>query len=248
MPTPFLAGNWKMHGTRASARRLAEAVVAAAGPGVRVAVFPPFVHLAEVAAVLKGTPVALGAQDCFWETEGAFTGEVSPAMLADLGCRHVLLGHSERRHILGETDATVARKLRAALKAGLDPLLCVGETLAQREANRTEGILKAQMSQAISGLAAPDLARVTVAYEPVWAIGTGRVASPTQAREAHAILRATGAGTLTILYGGSVKPDNLAGLLAEPGIDGALVGGASLDAAAFGAMLKTAASRKEMTR
>lgn len=246
----LLAGNWKMHGTRAAARALAQAIRHAAAPGVRAAIFPPFVHLADAAEALAGSPVVLGAQDLFWEAQGAFTGEVSGAMLADLGCRMVLVGHSERRHVLGETDAIVSRKLRAALVAGLEPVLCVGETLAQREANLTATVLKAQVAHALAGLDAAGMARIVLAYEPVWAIGTGRVATPAQAREAHALVRETvaalhgaeAARAATVLYGGSVKPDNLAGLLAEPGIDGALVGGASLDAKAFSEMMRTAAA------
>ena len=229
-----------MHGDLASARRLAGAVAKAAAeaPGVRVAVFPPFVHLAAAAEALKGSRVALGAQDCFWEARGAFTGEVSPAQLADLGCRLVLVGHSERRHVLGETDAVVSLKLRAALAAGLEPVLGVGETLAQREAGLTEAVLKAQLGHALQGLEAKAL---TLAYEPVWAIGTGRTASPEQAREAHAAIRAAAPGwALAVLYGGSVKPENLRALLAGPGVDGALVGGASLDAGAFSEMIRAA--------
>ena len=253
MTLPFLAGNWKMNGTRASARVLAQAVAAAAPKGgpVRVAVFPPFVHLADAGAALEGSGVALGAQDGFWEASGAFTGEVSPAQLRDLGCRHVLAGHSERRHVLGESDAWVARKLRAALAAGLEPMLCVGETLAQREADRTAAVLEEQVTKGLEGLSPADLAKVTVAYEPVWAIGTGRVATPAQAREAHALVRRTvaalhgapAAKAMTVLYGGSVKADNLAGLLAEDGVDGALVGGASLDAKGFCEMIRVAATK-----
>ena len=248
--TPLIAGNWKMNGTAASARALASAVAQAAGKskGARAAVFPPFTHLALVAEALKGSPVALGAQDCSWEKSGAFTGEVSCDMLKEAGCAMVLVGHSERRHVLGETDEVVARKLRAALDSGLEAVLCVGETLAQREGGQTASVLKSQTQAALQGL--KDLSRVVLAYEPVWAIGTGKVATPAQAREAHGLIREVPAAkALPILYGGSVKPDNLASLLAEPGVDGALVGGASLDAAGFSKMLELASLRsKENSR
>ncbi len=241
--TPFLAGNWKMNGDLASARRLASEVSLAAKsarPGVRVAVFPPFVHLAVVAEVLKGSPVELGAQNCYGENQGAFTGEVSPAQLKDAGCGLVLVGHSERRHVMGETDEAVARKIKAALAAGLEPLLCLGETLAQREAGQTSEILGRQARSALGDLTPEQRARVTVAYEPVWAIGTGKTATPEQARQAHSLIRAAVSGIPRILYGGSVKPDNISGILAMTGVDGALVGGASLDAAAFAAMIRAA--------
>ena len=246
---PFLAGNWKMHGDLAAARALAEGVAKAALPGVRVAVFPPFVHLAAVAQALQGagSAVRLGAQNCHWEKQGAFTGEVSPAQLKDTGCTLVLVGHSERRHVMAETDEAVSKKLKAALAAGLEPMLCVGETLAQREAGQTAEVLTRQARSALGGLPPQDLARLTVAYEPVWAIGTGRTATPDQARQAHALLRAAVPGIPCILYGGSVKPDNLAGILAQDGVDGALVGGASLDCAAFAAMIRTAASAGRRT-
>ena len=243
MTTPFLAGNWKMHGTLAAARQLAQAVAQASAPGVRIAVFPPFVHLAAVAEALKGSPVELGAQNCYGENQGAFTGEVSPVQLKDAGCGLVLIGHSERRHVMGETDEMVAKKLKAALAAGLEPVFCLGETLAEREAGKTSEVLGRQARASLGGLAPAELARLTVAYEPVWAIGTGKTATPEQARQAHSLIRAAVSGIPRILYGGSVKPDNLASLLGQAGVDGALVGGASLDAAAFAAMIRTAAGR-----
>ncbi len=202
-----------------------------------VAVCPPFTALETVAPLLLGSGIRLGAQDLHWEVEGAFTGEVSGPMLRDAGCELVIVGHSERRHGLGEDDAAVARKLRAALAAGLSPIVCVGELLAEREAGRTDPVISSQVSLALAGLSRDLLSRLSIAYEPVWAIGTGLVASPAQAREAHALIRQTvertcgaGAGSaLSILYGGSVKPENAAALFAEPEVDGALVGGASLD-------------------
>jgi triosephosphate isomerase len=243
MRKKFVAGNWKMFTTSASAAQLAEAVVRGVGESerVRVAVCPPFPYLARVAAVLSGSPVALGAQNVFPEKEGAFTGEVSPPMLLDVGCRYVIVGHSERRHKLGESDAFINRKVRAALAAGLDVILCVGETLEERELNRTSAVLDHQLVRALEGVDAASLARLVLAYEPVWAIGTGKNATPDQAQAAHAFLRSRvaelygekTAQALPIQYGGSVKPDNAAALLGQPDVDGALVGGASLDAVQF---------------
>jgi triosephosphate isomerase len=213
-----------------------------------VAVCPPFPYLAAVAEVLRGSAVGLGAQNLYPEKEGAFTGEVSPTMLVDVGCRYVIIGHSERRHKLGETDAFINRKVKAALAAGLTAILCVGETLAEREANRTQAVLDTQLTADLDGLTAGDLARVVIAYEPVWAIGTGRNATPDQAQAAHAFVRrrvgqlcgAVAAQGLVIQYGGSVKPDNAALLLSQPDVDGALVGGASLNADQFLAIVRAA--------
>jgi triosephosphate isomerase len=250
MRQKFVAGNWKMYTNAASARKLAEAVVKGLGgeTRVRVAVCPPFPYLALVGEVLRGSPVALGAQNCYVEKEGAFTGEISPAMLADVGCRHVILGHSERRHKLGETDAFVNRKVHAALGAGLEVILCVGETLAERQAGQTESVLAAQFDGSLAGLDAAALARVVLAYEPVWAIGTGQNATPEQAQQAHAFLRRRAADRfgreaadrLLIQYGGSVKPDNAGLLLREPDVDGGLIGGASLNADHFLAIVRAA--------
>ena len=246
----FVAGNWKMNTTRATAVQLAGAVVRGLGPsdrGVTVAVCPPFPYLAYVAEVIRGTPVGLGAQDVFYEREGAFTGEVSPGMLQDVGCKYVIVGHSERRHKLGEDNALVNRKARAALAAGLTVILCVGETLEEREAGRTEAVLDVQVTTCLEGVHADMLHKAVLAYEPVWAIGTGRNATPEQAQEAHLFLRRRvaqllgeeAAGGLRIQYGGSVTPDNAASLLSQPDVDGALVGGASLKADQFLAIIRS---------
>ena len=244
MPRPkLIAGNWKMYTSRQGAADLAAALAKGvpAGAKARVAVCPPFPWLLTVADALKGSPVALGAQDCYTEKEGAFTGEVSPAMLLDAGCRYVILGHSERRHVLGETDHAIHDKVHAAVGAGLHVILCVGETLPERDRGHMQRIFQRQLYAATAGLSAEQFSRLTVAYEPVWAIGTGKVATPDQAQEAHKFLReklaalygAAVADATPILYGGSVKPDNAAGLLALPDVDGALVGGASLKADQF---------------
>lgn len=239
----FVAGNWKMYTNAAVARQLAADVVKGVGSEtkVTVAVCPPFPYLATVAEVLKGTPVALGAQNLYPEKEGAFTGEVSPAMLLDVGCKYVILGHSERRHKMGESDTFINQKVRAALAAGLEVILCVGETLEEREANQTEAILDLQTTQGLAGLTEAEMPKLVIAYEPVWAIGTGRNATPEQAQSAHAFIRhrvgqifsEKTAAALPIQYGGSVKPDNAAVLMSQPDVDGALVGGASLKAEQF---------------
>jgi len=246
MRKKFIAGNWKMYTTNATAKELAAAVVASLGSEdrVTVAVCPPFPYLAAVAPVIKGTNVALGAQNCYFEKEGAFTGEVSPAMLLDIGCKYVILGHSERRHVLGETDAVINKKVRAALAAGLEVILCVGETLQERESNQTEAVLDRQVTQGLASESS--LANLVIAYEPVWAIGTGKVATPQQAQDAHAFIRRRvgqifsekSAQALPMQYGGSVKPENAATLLNQPDVDGALVGGASLKADQFLAIVK----------
>jgi triosephosphate isomerase len=248
MRKKFIAGNWKMYTDTAGARHLAAGVAQGVGKEdrVTVAVCPPFPYLIPVGEVLRGSPVALGAQNVYPEKEGAFTGEVSPAMLRDVGCRYVIVGHSERRHKLGETDEFINRKVKAALEAGLQVILCVGETLEQREANRTEGVLNEQVTGGLSGVSGEELRGVVLAYEPVWAIGTGRNATPEQAQEAHAFLRRrvgemcgeAAAQRLIIQYGGSVKPDNAASLLHQPDVDGALVGGASLKADHFLAIVR----------
>jgi triosephosphate isomerase len=246
----FVAGNWKMFTTQASARDLASAVVQKLGAEQRVtvAVCPPFPYLLTVAEALHGSPVRLGAQNMYPEKEGAFTGEVSPTMLQDLCCSYVILGHSERRHKLGECDALINHKVKAALAAGLTAILCIGETLEEREANRTEAVLDIQLTGCLSGVSASDLSRVVIAYEPVWAIGTGRNATPQQAQDVHAFVRRrvgqlcgqAAADSLIIQYGGSVKPDNAASLLHQPDVDGALVGGASLNADQFLAIVRAA--------
>ncbi len=246
----LVAGNWKMNKTAPEAAALARELVAAPAPaGVRLLICPPFPALTVVRPILDGHDVLLGAQNLHAEPSGAFTGEVSGPMLTAVGCHVVIVGHSERRHGMGEDDATVARKLRAALHEGLTPIVCVGETLAQREAGQTEAVLRRQVGAAFAGLDL-DAARATViAYEPVWAIGTGRVATPEQARDAHRVIRATldeiasaGLGAqLAILYGGSVTAGNAPRLFAEAEIDGALVGGAALDAAGFLSIARAAA-------
>ncbi|HEY8369404.1 MAG TPA: triose-phosphate isomerase [Thermodesulfobacteriota bacterium] len=242
---PLLAGNWKLHGRLAEAAALAGAVrdAVAGTSGRDVVLCPPFTAVAEVARVLAGSPIAVGGQDCFWEPKGAFTGEVSAEMLKDAGASFVIVGHSERRQYFGETDETVARKVAAARRAGLVPILCVGERLEEREAGRTLEVVSRQVTAGLAGVSPADAeaGRLVVAYEPVWAIGTGRTATPAQAQEVHAAIRrllaerfgAAAASAVRIQYGGSVKPDNIDALMAEPDIDGALVGGASLDAAGF---------------
>lgn len=247
MRTPVIAGNWKMYKKQADAA----ALVAGLAPlvkdtaGVEIVVAPVFTSLATVREKIAGTNIKLSAQDCYWEEEGACTGEIAPGMLVDAGCSHVIIGHSERRQYFGETDETVNRKIKAALKAGLVAIFCIGETLAEREADRTFDVLRTQVTGGLSGIPAADLARVIIAYEPVWAIGTGKTASDDQAQEAHAFIRSlvTGlydqstAGAIRILYGGSVKPENVKGLMSRPDIDGALVGGASLKADSFAAIV-----------
>jgi triosephosphate isomerase len=238
---PVIAGNWKMYKTAAQAEALAQAVREGASGDVDVVMAPPFTALAAVAQVLRGSRVGLAGQNMHHEAEGAFTGEVSPPMLKDAGCSHVILGHSERRQLFGETDEGVARKTGAALSHGLTPIVCVGETLAERESARTMEVVERQVERALRGLDADQVASLLVAYEPVWAIGTGRTATPDQAQEVHAFIRrhvsgshgAPAAAALRILYGGSVKPDNIGALMAQADVDGALVGGASLDAASF---------------
>jgi triosephosphate isomerase len=248
MTTPkrplFVAGNWKMNPTsRDAAVALAEAVKAGVGTetAVRVAVCPPSVYLEAVDAALEGSPIGLGAQNVHWKADGAYTGELSAAMLLGAGCTHAIIGHSERRHGMGETDAQVNQKLHAALAAGLIPIVCLGELLEERESGRTEAVLEGQLTGSLAGLEPERMAGVVLAYEPVWAIGTGKVATPEQAQEAHAFIRSRLAAAfgpaiadrVVVQYGGSVKADNAAGLLSRPDIDGALVGGASLKADDF---------------
>ena len=255
MRSVLIAGNWKMNLDRAGAMALARGIAAGAGQldSVELAICPPSVYLDVVGTALEGSKVALGAQNVYDQPRGAFTGELSTAMLLDLGCRYVILGHSERRHVLGETDLDVHRKLRAVLAAEhqrrrLTPIVCVGEELAQREAGQTHEVIHRQFEGSLAGLSDEEIGRVVLAYEPVWAIGTGKVATPRQADEVHQDLRsllaesynAEIAEKVLILYGGSVKPDNAAELLAEPNVDGALVGGASLKADDFLAIAEAA--------
>jgi triosephosphate isomerase len=248
----LVAGNWKMHYTAAEGAELARELAdrARSGRPCEVAVCPPYIALESVGAALQGSGIHLGAQDLHPERKGAFTGEISGPMLAALGCRFVIVGHSERRHGMGEDDATVALKLRAALRDRLTPIVCVGETLQEREQGMTDAVLGRQVRAAFGGLSSDETHRTVVAYEPVWAIGTGRVATTEEASAAHRIIRlelerAVAASTgerVAILYGGSVTPENAAGLFAEEELDGALVGGASLQAAGFWGIVEAAGS------
>ncbi len=245
---PLIAGNWKMYKTSAEAvdfvKKFLPLISGTAGRDVMIA--PAFTGLEAVAAALKGSGVDLGAQDLFWEAEGAFTGQVSAGMLVAAGCRYVIIGHSERRQHFGETDDTVNRKTRAALKAGLVPVLCVGETEKQRLAGQTFSILDKQVKDGLKSFVADELGPLVIAYEPVWAIGTGKTATAAEAEEAHAYIRSLVKGlfgpelaaAMRILYGGSVKPENASELMAMADIDGALVGGASLSPDAFGKIVK----------
>ena len=248
---PVIAGNWKMYKTIAEA----EAFFAELAPLVRdvvrdgehceMVIAPPFTALSRVVQAARAANVAISAQDLHWEAQGAFTGEVSAAMLVEAGCTFTLIGHSERRQFFGETEETVNKKCRAALAAGLRPIVCVGETLAEREAGETEAVLTKQLAGGLAGLTEPQFSPIIVAYEPVWAIGTGRTATPEMAQAAHAFIRqrvaaqvsVSAADSVRILYGGSVKPDNIRGLMAQPDIDGGLVGGASLEAKSFAALV-----------
>jgi triosephosphate isomerase len=249
MRPKLIVGNWKMYTLRASARDLAAAVVQRVGtPKVQVGVCPPSVWLTTVAEVVRGTPIALGAQNCHYEKEGAFTGEISPQMLLDAGCAYVILGHSERRHKLNESDAFIHRKVLAALQAGLKVILCLGETLDERKANQAKAVVDRQLSGCLAGVDANALANVVLAYEPVWAIGTGLMAEPADAQEMHAFIRGwirgkygeEAAVRLPIQYGGSVTPDKVAALFRQPDIDGGLIGGASLQAELFTAIVRIA--------
>jgi triosephosphate isomerase len=248
---PVMAGNWKMYKTQAETRAFFQALIplVAGAQNCDIVIAAPFTALAAAVEASRGSAVAIAAQNLHWEKEGAFTGEVSAGMLVEVGCRYVIIGHSERRQFFGETDETVSKKTRAALASGLTPIVCVGELLAEREANQTEVVLARQFAGAFTGprgqLTAAEFSRIIVAYEPVWAIGTGRTATLEIAAAAHGFLRRLAADSFTpelaarlrILYGGSVKPENSKGLMAQQEIDGALVGGASLDAKSFTAIV-----------
>jgi triosephosphate isomerase len=248
----FVAGNWKMNLNGRQAVELARALKARFGTleDVRLAVCPPFVYLKAVADALAGSLIGVGAQNMYPEPEGAFTGEVAGPMLLDSGCRYVILGHSERRHVIGEKDEFINAKVLRALQVRLEPILCVGERLEQREADETEAVVAGQLRAGLSGVEPEQMGKVTIAYEPVWAIGTGRNATPQQAQQVHAMLRGLladiyGAEVATrtvIQYGGSVKPENAAQLMGMDDVDGALVGGASLKADSFGGIVSAAAS------
>ncbi len=239
----FIAGNWKMNTSLSEATALAGALVEKIGSvkTVDMAVCPPFPYLSGVKEALGGSKIALGAQDVFYEDSGAYTGEVSTEMLKDVGCSYAICGHSERRHVIGETDELINRKVLKCISDGIMPILCVGELLTQRQANETIDVVSRQIRLGLEGVSSADISGVTIAYEPVWAIGTGVTATPDQAQEVHAMIRALlgeiydtpTAGGIRIQYGGSVKPDNAAELMNCPDIDGALVGGASLKADDF---------------
>ena len=243
MRVPFIAGNWKMNLDLASAVALAEGLVKEAGSvdGVDMAICPPHVYLEAVGKAVAGSNIGLGAQNMYHESKGAFTGEISAAMLKDLGCTYVILGHSERRHVLHESSEDVNLKVHAALEAGLVAIVCVGELITEREAGQTEAVIRRQFEGSLSGLSVQQMEKVVIAYEPVWAIGTGKVATPQQAEDVHLGLRKLleerynkeVADSVRIQYGGSVKPDNAADLMSRPNIDGALVGGASLKVESF---------------
>lgn len=247
---PVIAGNWKMYKTPSEAIVLAEGVVKTLSSldGPELVVCPPFTALAAVGRVVAGSRISLGAQNMHWVREGAYTGEVSAAMLQDVGCRHVIIGHSERRQYFGETDESVNRKSCAAVACGLTPIVCVGETLAEREAGRAYAVVETQLKGGLSGLLPEQIQKLVLAYEPVWAIGTGKTATPSQADEMHAHIRKTIgmlfdsgiACGIRILYGGSVKPDNARELLERTEIDGALIGGASLQVDSFAAIASAA--------
>jgi len=244
---PILAGNWKMNKTAAEARDLA-ARLAPLVAGVKdrdIVLCPPFTALQAAGEAIKGTNMALAAQDLHWEDKGAYTGEISAEMLLDLGCKYVIIGHSERRQYFGETDETVNKKVKQALKKGLLPIMCVGETLAEREAGKLDDVINRQVAGGLKDITAPDMTKIVIAYEPVWAIGTGKTATPEQANDVHGLIRkkvkslytAEVADGLRIQYGGSVTPENVSQLMAKPDIDGALVGGASLKPESFAALV-----------
>jgi triosephosphate isomerase len=244
---PIIAGNWKMNMTPTQARELASKLIplVAAIKDRDIVLGPPFTSISAVAETIKGTNIGLAAQNLHWEDKGAFTGEISADMLLDSGCKYVIIGHSERRQYFGETDETVNKKVKQALKKGLLPILCVGETLAKREAGMLNEIISRQVTGGLRDIQASDMQKVVIAYEPVWAIGTGKTATPEQANEVHALIRqkvkalyGTGiADDLRIQYGGSVTPENVSTLMAMPDIDGALVGGASLKPESFAALV-----------
>jgi triosephosphate isomerase (TIM) len=247
MRRPVIAGNWKMYKTQAEAREyfLALTPLVKDSTHCDIIVAPPYTAIAASVEAARGTAISIAAQDVYWEAEGAFTGEVSAGMLVEAGCRAVIIGHSERRQYFGETDESVNMKVKAALATGLTPIMCVGEVLAERERGETEAVLERQFHGGVASLTGTEFSRMILAYEPVWAIGTGRTATPEMAAEAHRFLRRQAelnftpdrAAGLRILYGGSVKPDNIKGLMAQVEIDGALVGGASLKPEAFASIV-----------
>lgn len=255
----FVCGNWKMHGTLTETESLLQALLSGLEESilsVETCVCPPFTSLHSAASMLVSSGLQFGAQNCHYEAKGAFTGEISPMMLAEAGCSYVILGHSERRTLFGERDATIAKKVRAVLEVGLRPILCIGETLEEREAEKTEQVLRGQLLGSLNGIMIEQMERVTIAYEPVWAIGTGKTATPEQAQNAHRFIRSRLAEMYSddvaeatrILYGGSVKADNAKELFGQADIDGGLIGGASLDAKSFLAIIRAAAVTSPLSR
>ncbi len=249
MRRPLIAGNWKMHCSRAEAMDLANNIASQIGanPPADVAVAPPYLAIALVVEEVRSTPIEVGAQNCHFEPKGAFTGEIALSMLVEVGAKFVIVGQSERRHVFGETDEEVHKKMDAVLKAGLSPILCIGETIEERDADKTLDVVKRQLAAAFEGMGGEQALKTTIAYEPVWAIGTGRTATPQQAQDVHGFIRqwltesfGDVAEKVRIQYGGSVNPGNAKELLAQPDIDGALVGGASLKADSFAAIVAAA--------
>ncbi len=248
MRKPIIGGNWKMNKTYKEAEELVKGLILQIGnyDEVEVAIFPPFPYLQKIKSLLEGTQIGLGAQNMFWEEKGAYTGEVSPSMLVDVGCGYVILGHSERRQYFKETDEEINRKIKKALEFNLTPILCVGEKLEERKRGKAKEVVESQLKGCTLGLNGLQLKKVVIAYEPVWAIGTGETATPEQAQEMHEFIREllgelAGeeiAESIRIQYGGSVKPDNIKDLMAQPDVDGALVGGASLDIDSFSSIVK----------
>jgi triosephosphate isomerase len=248
MRKPIIVGNWKMFTNLSQATELVKSLKSEVGDlsNIEIGVCPPFVYLPAVRDIIQDSNIKLGAQNAHWEKEGAFTGEVSPFMIKDIGCTYLIIGHSERRHQMSETDDIINKKLKAALGVGLTPILCIGELLEERQEGKTESVLRRQLEQGLDGITAEQMQYITIAYEPVWAIGTGKTATPEQAQESHSfirkfiatILNETIAENIRIMYGGSVKPDNISQLSAQPDLDGALVGGASLKADSFSQIIK----------
>lgn len=251
MRKKIIAGNWKMNKTAGEGESLATAIKRelSAETKVDVVLCPPFTAISAISQAVSGSQIAIGAQNMHWEADGAYTGEISAAMLRDLYCRYVILGHSERRQYFGETDAAVNKKTHAALAAGLKPIVCVGETLEERESDQIESVITTQINEGLAGITAAQFKNVIIAYEPVWAIGTGKTATPEQAQDVHAMIRGllvklsdkATAESVRIQYGGSMKPGNAAELLSKPDIDGGLIGGAALDAQSFIDIVKAAA-------
>ena len=248
MPKPVFGGNWKMNKTVKESMEAVKQLKEEIGHLMRVevAIFPPFTSLWAVKKIIEDSRIGLGAQNMYWEEKGAYTGEVSPLMLLDAGCKYVILGHSERRQYFGETDTGVNRKIKAALSLGLTPVVCVGESLEERKAGRAEEVVGSQVRKCLEGLNYPEAKKLIIAYEPVWAIGTGKIATPHQAQKMHGFIRKIlkelwgkkTSSTIPIQYGGSVKPDNIKDLMRQPDIDGALVGGASLKVSSFVKIVK----------